>query len=119
MPFHARVNDAIGRANSALTQLYSYNPYADPRSYPNDRIRNDARITIDPAYEGLKQGVREGRYEYISGTNAREALWAAEMIRRATFELSDRSQSAGIPANVPAAQRSIREALNYLYAARY
>jgi hypothetical protein len=63
MPFYARVNDAIGRANSALNQLYSYNNSAHPRSEPNNRIRNNARVTIDPAYYELQQGVREGRWE--------------------------------------------------------
>ena len=53
MPFYARVNDAIGRANSALNQLYSYNSYAHPRSEPNNSIRNQARLTIDPAFYEL------------------------------------------------------------------
>jgi hypothetical protein len=118
MPFHARVNDAIGRANSALNQLYSYNNYANPRSEPNNRIRNQARMTIDPAYYGLQEAVREGRWEGVSGSNARQALRAAELIRRATFDLSDQPNS-GRTANIPMAQHNIREAVNLLHRARW
>lgn len=118
MPFYARVNSAISRANSALNQLYSYNNYAHPRSEPNNRIRNNARLTIDPAYYDLQQAVREGRWERVSGSNARQALRAAELIRRATFDLSDQPNS-GRPANIPMAQRNIREAIDMLHRARW
>ena len=118
MPFYARVNDAIGRANSALNTLYSYNHYSHPRSEPNAQIRNNARLTVDPAYYDLQQAVREGRWEGVSGSNAREALRAAELIRRATFDLSDRP-SEGRPANVSMAQRNLREAVDLLYRARW
>lgn len=118
MPFYARVNDAIGRANSALNQLHSYNNFAHPRSEPNNQIRNQARLTIDPAYYDLQQGVREGRWEGVSGSNAREALRASELIRRATFDLSDQPDS-GRPANIPLAQRHIREAIDLLHSARW
>lgn len=118
MPFHHRVNNAIGRANSALNQLYSYNHYSHPRTEPNNSIRNQARLTIDPAYYELQQGVREGRWEGVSGSNAREALRAAELIRRATYDLSDQPNS-GRPANIPMAQSHIRQALDLLYAARW
>ena len=118
MPFYARVNDAIGRVNSALNQLYSYNNYAHPRSEPNNSIRNQARLTVDPAYYDLQNGVREGRWEGVSGSNAREALRAAELIRRATYDLSDQPNS-GRPANIPMAQRNLREAVDLLYRARW
>lgn len=118
MPFYARVNDAINRSNSALNQLYSYNNYAHPRSEPNNRIRNNARMTIDPAYYELQQGVREGRWERVSGSNARQALRAAELIRRATFDLSDQPNS-GRPANIQMAQYNIREAVSLLQRARW
>lgn len=118
MPFYARVNDAIGRANSALSQLYSYDNYAHPRSEPNNRIRNNARLTIDPSYYGLKQAVQEGRWERVSGSNAREALRAAELIRRATYDLSDRPNS-GQPVNISAAQHNIRQAIDLLHRARW
>ena len=118
MPFQARVNDAIGRTNSAISQLYSYNHYAHPRSEPNSSIRNQARLTIDPAYYQLQEGVREGRWEGVSGSNAREALRAAELIRRATFDLSEQP-SQGRPANVGLAQSHLREALDLLYSARW
>jgi len=116
MPFYSRVNDAIGRANSALSQLYSYNNYASPRSEPNNQIRNNARLTIDPSYYDLQRGVEEGRYERISSSDARQALDAAEYIRRATFDLSDQ---VGRPANVPMAQSNIRRAIDLLHAARW
>ena len=116
MPFHARVNNAISAANSALNQLYSYNSYSHPRSEPNNSIRNNARLTIDPAYYDLQQGVREGRYEGVRSSDAREALRAAELIRQATYSLSDK---VGRPANVPAAQYQIREAIDLLYRARW
>ena len=118
MPFYARVNDAIGRVNSALNQLYSYNTYAHPRSQPNAQIRNNARLTIDPAYYALQDAVREGRWEGVSGSNAREALRAAELIRRATFDLSDQPEY-GRPTNVPMAQRNLRDAVALLYRARW
>jgi hypothetical protein len=118
MPFYARVNDAIGRVNSALNQLYRYNAYAHPRTEPNNSIRNNARVTVDPAYYALQDGVREGRWEGVSGSNAREALRAAELIRRATFSLSDQPNS-GRPANVPLAQSQLREAIDLLYRARW
>lgn len=118
MPFYARVNDAIGRANHALRQLSSYNSYESPRSEPNSTIRNNARMTIDPAYYDLQQGVREGRWERVSGSNAREALRAAELIRRATYDLSDQP-SQGRPANVWMAQSNIRQAIDLLYRARW
>jgi hypothetical protein len=108
MPFYARVNDAIGRVNSALNQLYSYNNYAHPRSEPNNRIRNNARMTVDPAFYDLQQGVREGRWEGVSGSNAREALRAAELIRRATFDLSDQPNS-GRTANIQMSHLKLRE----------
>lgn len=118
MPFHYAVNNAISRANSALNQLYSYNHYAHPRTEPNNSIRNQARMTLDPSFYELQEGVRQGRWEGISGSNAREALRASELIRRATYDLSDRT-SEGRPANISMAQRNIREALDYLYAARW
>lgn len=118
MPFYARVNNAIGRVNSALNQLYSYNHYAHPRSEPNNQIRNQARLTVDPAFYDLQQGVREGRWEGVSGSNAREALRAAELIRRATFDLSDQPNS-GRPANISMAQRNLREAVDLLHRARW
>jgi len=117
MSFQYRVNDAIGRANSALNQLYSYNHYSHPRSEPNNSIRTQARLTIDPAYYSLQEGVREGRWEGVSGSNAREALRAAELIRKATYDLSDQPNS-GRPANISLAQRHIREAIDLLYATR-
>jgi plasmid stabilization system protein ParE len=118
MPFYSRVNDALGRANSAISQLYSYNHYAHPRSEPNAQIRNNARLTLDPATWELEQGVREGRYERVSASNARQALRAAELIRRATWDLSDQPDR-GRPANVYQAQRNIREAVDLLYRARW
>ena len=118
MPFYARVNNAIARTNDALNRLYSYNTYNHPRSEPNARIRNDARQIVDPVYYDLEQAVREGRYENVSGSNAREALRAAELVRRATFDLSDRP-SEGRPSNVPMAQRNLREAVDMLYRARW
>ncbi|MCB0879568.1 MAG: hypothetical protein KDC46_11405 [Thermoleophilia bacterium] len=118
MPFYARVNDAIGRVNSALNQLYSYNNYSHPRSEPNNRIRNNARLTIDPAYYELQRGVQEGRWERVSGSNARQALRAAELIRRATYDLSDQPNT-GRPANIPMAQRNLRDAVDLLYRARW
>ena len=118
MPFYSRVNDAIGRCNSALNQLYSYNNYNHPRSEPNNSIRNQARLTIDPAFYELQDGVREGRWEGVSGSNAREALQAAELIRRATSDLSDQPNS-GRPANIPNAQYNIRQAIDLLYRARW
>jgi hypothetical protein len=118
MPFYYAVNNAISRANSALNTLYSYNNYAHPRSEPNNRIRNNARLTIDPSFYELQEGVRQGRYEGVSGSNAREALRAAELIREATWDLSDRPDE-GRPANVQLGQRHIREALDWLYAARW
>jgi hypothetical protein len=118
MPFYARVNDAISRANSSLNQLYSYNNYASPRSEPNNTIRNQARLTVDPAFYELQDGVREGRWEGVSGSNARQALQAAEMIRRATFDLSDRPEE-GRPANVQAAQYDLRSAIDLLQRARW
>jgi hypothetical protein len=118
MPFYARVNHSISRANSALNQLYSYNHYAHARSEPNNQIRNNARLTIDPAYYDLQQAVREGRWEGVSGSNARQALRAAELIRRATFDLSDQPEY-GRPANVSMAQRNIREAIDMLHRARW
>lgn len=118
MSYQFQVSDAIGRANSALSQLYSYNNYSHPRSEPNNSIRNRARQTISPSYEGLKQGVRQGRYEGVSGSAARTALRAAELIRRATYDLSDQP-SQGRPANISLAQRHIRDAVNLLYSARW
>ena len=118
MPFYARVNEAISRVQQAQSQLYSYNHYEHPESGRNNHIRNQARMTIDPAVHGLKQGVREGRWEGVSGSNAREALRASELIRRATWDLSHRPRS-GRPADVHMAQRNLREAVNLLYAARW
>jgi hypothetical protein len=117
MPFYSRVNDAIGRCNTALNQLYSYNNYSHPRSEPNNSIRNNARLTIDPAFYMLQDGVREGRWEGVSGSNAREALRAAEFVRRATFDLSDQPNS-GRPANIGMAQSNIRAAIDLLNRAR-
>lgn len=118
MPFYARMNDAISRSNSALNQLYSYNHHAHPRSQPNAMIRDNARRTLDPATWEIEQGVREGRWEGVSSHNARQALRAAELIRRATWDLSD-LPSQGRPTDVYSAQRNIREAVDLLYRARW
>ncbi|MCW2923402.1 MAG: hypothetical protein JWM98_806 [Thermoleophilia bacterium] len=118
MPFQSRINDAINRANSALNQLYGYNNFAHPRSEPNNSIRNNARLTIDPATSQIQQGVREGRFEGVSGHSARQALQASEYLARATWDLSDQP-SSGRPANVPQAQANIRAAINLLYSARW
>jgi hypothetical protein len=118
MPFYARVNHSISRATSALNQLYSYSHRAHPRSEPNNQIRNYARLTIDPAYYELQQAVREGRWEGVPSRSARNALRAAELIRRATFDLSDQPDT-GRPANIPMAQRNIREAVDLLHRARW
>lgn len=118
MPFQSRINDALNRANSALNQLYSYNNYAHPRSQPNSSIRNNARLTIDPATSQIKQGVREGRYEGVGSNNARQALRASELLSRATWDLSDQPDH-GRQANIPQAQRNIREAIDLLHRARW
>lgn len=118
MPFYSRVNTAISRANNALNQLYSYNHYASPADYRNRQIRNNARVTIDPAYYDLQQAAREGRWEGVSGSNARQALRAAELLRRATWDLSDRPRE-GRPADVSAAQYNINEAIRLLERARW
>lgn len=118
MPFYARVNDALSRANSALNQLYSYNNYAHPRSEPNSSIRNNARITIDPAYYELQDAVREGRWEGIRSSDARQAREAARYIQAATYSLSDKPDQ-GRPADVPLAQSQIRNAIDLLQRARW
>ena len=111
MPFYARVNDAINRSHSALAQLAAYRTHEHPRAEPNNSIRNNARVTIYPVYAEVKQAVREGRYEGISGGNAREALQAAELLRRATFSLSEK---AGRPANIFNARAEISRAVDLL-----
>ncbi|MEO6867557.1 MAG: hypothetical protein ABI200_06010 [Gaiellales bacterium] len=118
MSFYYRVNNAIGRANSALNQLYSYNSYSHPRSEPNASIRNNARLMIDPLVYDLKQAVREGRYQRVPSSNARQALRAADMLQAATWSLSDLPEQ-GRPTNVSAAQYQIREAINLLNRARW
>lgn len=118
MPFYSRVNSALSRANSALSQLHSYNQYAHPRSQPNAQIRNNARLTIDPTTYDLQQAVREGRWEGVSSYDAREALRASELLRQATWSLSDQPEY-GRPTNVPAAQYQIRQAIDLLNRARW
>ena len=118
MPFYARVNDAISRANYALNQLYSYNDYSAPSAEPNRSIRNNARLTIDPLTSSIRQGVYEGRYEGVSGSDARQALRAADLLSNATWSLSDRPDE-GRPADVPQAQYQIRQAIDLLQRARW
>ncbi|MCW2949850.1 MAG: hypothetical protein JWN41_863 [Thermoleophilia bacterium] len=118
MSFYYSVNTAISRANSALSQLYSYNNYASPASEPNRTIRNQARLTIDPSYYDLKNAVSSGRWEGVSSRDARNANYAADLLGQATFSLSDRPDE-GRPANVPQAVRQIRQAVNLLNRARW
>ena len=125
MPFYSRVNDAQSRASSALSQLYSYNhdPRYGPMSEPNRRIRESARLTLDPTTWGLQQAAQEGYYERVPEYRIRDAVRAAELIRRATWDLShnawwpDRQQY--VPANVYSAQYNIREAVDLLRRANW
>lgn len=120
MAFYAAVNDAIGRANNAMSQLYSYNSYADPRSEPNSQIRNNARMTIDPSYYALQNESRNAYWEGVPQGNVNQALQAAEMIRDATYDLSDRpDNNPNQPANVPLAQQHIQQAVYLLNQAAY
>lgn len=118
MPFQSRINYAISAANSALNQLYGYNNYAHPRSEPNASIRNNARLTLDPLTSEIGRAVQEGRWEGVSGSSARQALRAKEMISAATWSLSDQPEM-GRPTNVPLAQRQIRDAIDMLHRARW
>lgn len=119
MAFYAAVNDAIGRTQNALSQLYSYNNYADPRSEPNSTIRNQARLTIDPAYYNIQNESRNAYWEGVPRRDVNQALHAAELIREATYDLSDRPVNTGRPANVPMAQQHINQALDLLNRARW
>lgn len=118
MPFYARIGDALSRSSSALSQLFGYDHHAHPRSHPNAAIRDNARRTLDPGTWQIEQGVREGRWERVPRHAARQALRAAELIRRATWDLSD-LPSQGRPTNVYQAQRNIREAVDLLQRARW
>lgn len=116
MAFYYRVDDAMNRAYSALQQMNSYNQYAPPREPQNKYIRDGARVTIDPAIMSLKEGVREGRYERVPGWAARNALDAAEYLRRATWDLSDRRDH---PFNYDGAMYNIQHAIRELRNTRY
>ena len=118
MAFNYAVSDAIGRAQRAQSILYRYDHYQHPESPRNDRVRNEARMTIDPSYRQLKHAVSQARWEGIPRHNAMQADRAAELIGRATWSLSHRPRS-GRPANVRAAEHQIREAINLLYRARW
>jgi len=120
MSFYGAVNDAIGRANSAAQQLYGYNNYADPRSQPNGQIRNNARLTIDPAYQSLQYESRNAYWQGVPRRDVNQALQASELIRQATYDLSDRPvDNPNQPANVPLAQQHIQYAIQLLNQARY
>jgi len=120
MSFYGAVNDAIGRANSAASQLYGYNNYADPRSQPNAQIRNQARLTIDPTYYNIQGESRNAYWEGVPRRNVNQALQASELIREATYDLSDHPvDNPGQPANVPLAQSHIQQAINMLQNARW
>lgn len=116
MAFYYRVNDAINRTYSALNQMNQYNQYAGPREPHNKSVRDNARFTIDPAVESLKDGVREGRYEGVPAWAARNALDAAELLRRATWDLSDRRDH---PFNFQGAQHNMRRAIDELQRSRW
>lgn len=119
MPFYSAVNDAIGRVNSASSQLYRYNNYAHPRSEPNNSIRNQARVTLNPAFYNLQNEARNAYWEGVPRRGVNDALRAAEAIRRATFDLSDKSASTGRPPDINLAQRHLQDAIGFLNRVRW
>ena len=118
MPFYNSVSRAIGAANSALGQLYSYRYNQDAASQPNRDIRNQARQTITYAHDDLQSAVYNAGWEGVRGSDRRDASRAANILGDATWSLSDRPAS-GYRANVYAAVDQIRSALSFLYRAQY
>ena len=118
MSFNYSIDSAINRAQSALNQLGQYRYDQPARSYPNSEIRNNARLTIDPAVYDVRNAANyEGGWG-VSQRDRYEARQGAELLRQATFALSDKLD-IGRPANVSLAQSQIRDAISWLRNARW
>ena len=118
MSFNYRMDNAISRAQNALYQLNQYRYDQPARSYPTNASRNNARLTIDPLVYDVRYAANyEGGWG-VSRRDRDEARQGAELLRQATFSLSDKLD-IGRPANVSLAQRQISDAINWLQAARW
>ena len=118
MSFSSRMDMAINRAQSALYQLNQYRYDQPARSYPNNEVRNNARLTIDPVVYDVRNAASYDGGWGVSQRDRHEARTGAELLRQATFSLSDKLD-IGRPANVSLAQSQISQAISWLQAARW